>query len=65
MKLTLHSITRRLPAILAAGTTLFGVVASPAVAAILPAATAAKIVAAGAIWQAMTKAVTHPHNGEA
>jgi hypothetical protein len=45
------------PGLLGAVTTLTGIVALPEVAALLPAAVAVKIIGAGAVIQAVTKAV--------
>lgn len=50
---------KRLPAIAAGFTTIAGVIASPAVAAIVPAKWAAVITAVGAVAQALTHSVTH------
>jgi hypothetical protein len=49
----------KLPAILAAVTTLIGLLSSPMVLGLIPAEYAAVVIALGGLWQAVTKAVTH------
>lgn len=50
----------KVASILALGTTLFGAISSPVVLGIIPAKWAAVIVAAGALWQAVTDALHKP-----
>ena len=53
------TVKSKLPAILALCTTIFGLISSPAVLAMLPAKYSAIIIAIGAGWQAYTKSVDH------
>ena len=49
----------KLPAILAVVTTIFGLISSPLFMKLIPAEWSAVIIAAGSLWQAVTKAIQH------